>query len=95
MLSEETMIGEHLLDLAVEQEEARRERGIDESIADAERGSLRSVSLRIDADSYSVLEQLSGRWAVSKSALAAKILEAALYDLGPEPTLTTPESRAL
>ena len=82
--------GSYLLELAAEQEEARMERTID----DADRGELRPVSARISASAYEVLERLAERWAISRSALAAKVLESALWDLEPAPE-STPKSRAL
>ncbi len=82
--------GSYLSELVAEQELARIERTVD----DADRGELRPVSARISVSAYEVLERLSERWTISRSALAAKLLESVLWDLEPAPE-STPKSRAL
>jgi Zn-dependent peptidase ImmA (M78 family) len=42
---------------------------------------LRSVSARIPASAYEELERLSERWGVSRSALAAQLLQTALNEV--------------
>lgn len=72
--------GDLLFELLVDQEEARRERTMDDAIGN-DGSELRPISARIQVNAYEVLERLSERWDISKSRLAARVLESALWDL--------------
>jgi Zn-dependent peptidase ImmA (M78 family) len=63
---------------------------------EAQERDLRSISARIPSGTYEELERLSERWGVSKSALAAQLLQTALeeIELHEQLQLSKPQSDA-